>query len=144
MKNSSVKVVKTISAPANEVWHDIAKIGGIEEWSSPIADSAVTGEGVGARRVCNMVDGSGKIYETIETIDHEKRIFQYSIQQLPMPIKNVIGTMKVETLENDDTQVTWSVDFQVDEENEAMMQETITGFYEDVILGLERINQANI
>ena len=140
MKNSSVSVTKTIAADAESVWQSIAMIRNIENWLEPLADSEVTGEGVGAKRVCNMADGSGKIYETIETIDYERKVFQYSIQELPMPIKNVYGTMQVKDLGSGQTEVTWSVDFQVDEENETFMKDTITGFYVMGIQGLEKLH----
>ena len=142
MKKSNVSVSKTITAPAERVWESVAAIGGIENWSSPIADSEVSGEGEGAKRVCNMADGSGKIYETIETIDHGSKIFQYSIQELPMPISNPLGTIEVQELGNGLTKVNWSIEFEVEEEAEEMMKEMIEGFYVDGIQGLERINQA--
>lgn len=143
MKNASVNVTKVINAPADQVWANVAQIKGIEQWSTPLTDSVVTGEGVGAQRVCNLADGSGRICETIETIDHERKIFRYSIQEAPMPIHHPLGTIVIRDLGDSQTEVSWSVDFQVEEEHEAVMKETITGFYEDGILGLERINAGN-
>lgn len=141
MIDSSVSITRTIQADVSRVWNSVSEIGGIENWSTPIGDSEVSGEGVGAKRICNFADGSGKVFETIETIDSENRIFQYSVQDVPMPIANALGTISLRDLGDEGTEVTWSLKFQVAAEMEEDMKQTIVGFYEDGIQGLERVNQ---
>ena len=141
MKESSVSLTKVIEADTELVWASVAEIGGIENWSTAIGDSEVSGEGVGAKRVCNFADGSGKVYETIETLNHEEKVFQYSVQDVPMPISNPLGTIAVKEAGAGKTEVTWSLKFEVSPEMEEEMKTAIAGFYEDGILGLERVNQ---
>lgn len=140
MKSASVKVVRRIKAPAESVWKTISAIGGVEQWLSIIKTCKFEGSGAGATRVCTMADGS-TLNERIEKVDHQNRIFQYSIPEPPMPVKNLIGTMKVnETGKNGESEIEWSATFGVDESQEKEMSGLLEGIYREGINGLEKLN----
>ena len=135
MKKSNVSVRHAVDVPAQKMWNTISAIGGVDVWfSSLIKSCEVSGEGVGASRICNTE--AGPIYERIETIDHENRIFQYSIsEQNLMPVENFLGTMKVEE-EGEGSVVEWTAEFTVAAEAEAEVQANIRQLY---VTGVEGI-----
>ncbi len=142
MKNASVKVFKQINAPAEAVWKTISAIGGVDKWLSMIKTCRVEGSGAGAKRICTTADGA-TLHERIETIDQENRIFRYSIPEPPMPIKNLLGTMKVIAInQGNESQVEWSAMFEVEEANEAEMIAMLKGIYSEGISGLEKLHAA--
>ncbi len=138
MKRTSLKVTKKINAPADKVWESVANPTEIKNWSSFIVNAELRGAGVGATRTCTMAVDS--FDEFIETIDHDYKIFQYSIPEPPMPIEGVLGTIQVRDLGEGKTEVEWRLNFSVAEEMETEIKEVITGVYEDGIAGLERQN----
>ncbi len=142
MKNSSVKVVKKINAPAEAVWQTISAIAGVDKWLSMIKTCRLEGTGVGAKRVCTTVDGV-TLYERIEAIDQENRVFEYSIPEPPMPFKNLLGAMKVITGDNlNESQVDWSATFEVGEAQEAEVVAMLETIYSEGIIGLEKMHVA--
>ncbi|MCI0694811.1 SRPBCC family protein [candidate division KSB1 bacterium] len=142
MKSASIKVSKKISAPANAVWQTISAIGGVDKWLAMIKTCRFEGTGAGAKRVCTTADGA-TLYERIEAVDHEKRIFQYSIAEPPMPIKNLLGTMQVIAGDNgNESQVDWSATFEVEEAHAAEMIAMLEGIYSEGITGLEKLHAA--
>jgi hypothetical protein len=142
MKTSSVKVSKKISAPANAVWQTISAIGGVDKWLSLITTCSVEGTGAGAKRICTTADGA-TLYERIEAIDQENKIFRYAIPAPPMPIKNLLGTMQVIAGNNGhETQVDWSATFEVEEAHEAAMIAMLEGIYSEGMTGLGKLHAA--
>lgn len=140
MKRSSVKVVEKINAPADAVWKTISAIGGVDKWLSMIKTCRFEGIGAGAKRICTTADGA-TLHERIEAIDHANRVFQYAVPEPPMPIKNLLGTMKVLAINGgNESQVDWSATFEVDEANEAEMIAMLEGIYSQGIQGLEKVN----
>jgi uncharacterized protein YndB with AHSA1/START domain len=142
MKNSSIKVVRKINAPADAVWQTISAIGGVDKWLGMIKTCHFEGTGAGAKRVCTTADGM-TINERIDAIDQENRVFRYSIPEPPMPIKNLVGTMKVFAGDNgNEAQVDWSATFEVEEAQEAEMLAMLEAVYSDGIRGLEKLHTA--
>lgn len=142
MKTSSVKVVKKINAPADAVWQTISAIGGVDKWLAMIKTCRFEGTGAGAKRVCTTADGA-TIYERIEAINQENRVFQYAIAEPPMPIKNLLGTMKVIAGDNaNESQVEWSATFEVEKAHEADMIAMLESIYSEGITGLEKLHAA--
>ncbi len=142
MKQTSVTVVQKIQAPVDAVWETISAIGGVDKWSGMIKTCRVEGSGAGAKRFCTMTDG-GELNENIDLVDHEKKVFQYSIPEPPMPIKDYVGTMKIkETGKNGETEVTWSATFKVEEANESEIRAMLEGAYADGITGIGQVSVA--
>ena len=140
MKSSSVKVVRTIKAPAEAIWQTISAIGGVDQWLGMIETCHFEGTGAGAKRVCTTADGM-TINERIDAIDHENRVFRYTVPEPPMPVKNLSGTMKVFDSDNGkEAQVVWSATFDVEESQEAEMRAMLESIYSEGISGLERLH----
>ncbi len=135
-----ISVTREIQAPAEQVWNEIAKVDGWERWLGVLTGSKAEGREVGSTRVCHTEDGD--VLETVEMIDPELRLFQYSIQSAPFPVANALGTLRVKELGEDTTEVTWSLNFDPPDEGVDELIAAIEGIYQDGIAGLERIVQA--
>lgn len=137
MKRTRVEVTQTIAANINDVWKSIANPVDIQNWSNMISKAELDGEArVGATRTCTM--GEDVFSEFIETLDHELRIFQYSIPEPPFPITHVLGTIQLKEKGNSKTEISWSLNFSVVPEMENDISNAIREVYLDGIAGLER------
>lgn len=102
-----------IPASADEVWRIVRDFGAISEWTPPIADADVSGEGVGAERTLTLADG-GRVVERLEALDEETRTLRYSIVESPLPIEHYEGTLSVQAAGASTCEVTWASTFDVD------------------------------
>jgi len=102
-----------LSAPADEVWRVVRDFGAIAEWTPPIADADVSGEGVGAERTLTLADG-GQVVERLEALDEAARTLRYSIVESPLPVEHYEGTLSVRAVDASTCEVTWASTFDVD------------------------------
>ncbi|MEO1257211.1 MAG: SRPBCC family protein [Bacteroidota bacterium] len=140
MKKSSLTVRHSVDVPAHKMWETISAIGGVDVWfSSLIKSCEVIGEGVGATRICRTE--AGPINERIEAIDHDNRIFRYSIsEQNLLPVDNFLGTMKVEE-EGAGSAVVWTAEFTVAAAAEAEVHTNIHQLYVTGVEGIANLHR---
>ena len=127
----TINTTHVIDAPAEEVWQRISQATGVNDWL-PI------GTGVGAQRVCTTEQGD--MNETILVIDHENRIFQYTINEQPLsPVEDIVGTMRVGE-KNGRTELRWSLDFTLPDETQfPAVQQAVEALYAAGAHGLETL-----
>ncbi len=135
----SVSVVKSISAPADQVWASIRQFSGIENYLPMIAKSEVEGSGVGAKRTCTTGDGA-QLVERLEALDDTKRSLSYSIAEAPMPMDGYYGTMTVRDLGGGKCEVSWSSTFECPDGAADGMEKMLEGIYAAGIDGLEKLH----
>ena len=125
-----------LNAPANRVWENIRKATGVNTWLPVITACRLDGN----KRICTTEQGD--MEETILKIDNVQRLFQYSIdKQSLLPIKDVIGTMKVSDKAGK-TELTWNLDFSIQDETVLpVVTQAIQSMYEAGAKGLETISQ---
>ena len=136
----TIQTLHTINASIEKVWENISKATGVNTWLPVITACRLEGQGEGAKRVCTTEQGDMK--ETIVKIDHEKKIFQYSIDTQPLlPIENVLGTMELRE-NNGNTRLNWSLEFVIQDESLfPIVQQAIEGMYAEGATGLENISK---
>ncbi len=99
-----------IKAPVDKVWQLIAQGDGVESWIPIIKSSKID---QGNRRFCEMHEG-GDLEETF-LISEAKRTFMYSIdKQEAFPATNIVGTIKVEAIDENHTRLFWDVEMDVE------------------------------
>lgn len=135
MGRETVTVSHTIDAPIDRVWAAISAIGGLERWFPVIETCQVEGTGVGARRICGLANGA-TLYETVRTIDHAAKRFQYSIDESPLPVSNYLGTVALSDAGGGRTVLSWTAEFDVDEGHRDEMKGMFAGALGDGIRGL--------
>ncbi len=133
---AEVKVTKVVDVRAQDAWNAIRSIGGLDRWFPVIAKCSVQGQGVGARRVCELANGV-TLFEKVEQIDDAGRVFKYSITDSPLPIRNYLGTVKVHDAGGGKSEITWSAKFDVADDHRDEMVGMLSGAFADGIKGLE-------
>lgn len=139
---SQARVVRSIDAPAKEVWKTLRDFNRVEKFLPAVASCAVEGSGVGARRVCTLQDGS-KVFERLVTIDEQEWMLRYSVTQSQLPFESYLGTIKVRDLGNRKCQIDWSSTFDPIGMPEAQVIGMIESMYSESIEGLERTCSVN-
>jgi hypothetical protein len=124
---ASVEEHVRIPAPADEVWPIVRDFGSIADWTPPITDAALDGEGVGAERTLTLADG-GQVVERLEALDDEARTLRYSIVDGPLPVTGYEGTFSVAAIDDATCEVTWGSTFAVD----GAPEDEITGTFEEL------------
>ena len=134
MKKSSFTFSKEINITPEQAWKIIGAVNGVDKWVGPITACSVDGD----KRVCATEEGSFE--EDILKIDHENRVFKYGIpKQHMVPVSNIIGQMSVTNGTNNHAIVTWTWNFDVTEENEAVAKETFNMLGTMGIDGIEQL-----
>lgn len=137
---TEVVVSKTIQVPANKAWSTLSSFRNIEA-ISPIERSETIGEGAGATRTCYMPDGA-TIYEVLDMVDNATMEMQYKITEGPFPVTGYVSNVKVEATGNSSCKITWSCQFDTNEETKAAMVQLFEGFYHVIIDSLESTIQS--
>ena len=135
---SQARVVRSINAPAKEVWKTLRDFNRVEKFLPAVASCTLEGTGVGARRVCTLQNGS-KVFERLVTIDETERILRYSVTQSLLPFESYLGTIKVRDIGNHKCQIDWSSTFDPTGIPESQVVGMIESMYLESIEGLEKL-----
>lgn len=104
------KVVETIDASIDKVWPEISNFRSIKP--GPGIDAVdYEGEGVGMTR--HVKTANGTIVERLDSLDDGAHTFSYSIinDDGPLPFSDYSSSVKVESVGDAVTQVTWVGNF---------------------------------
>ena len=121
MRNTT-HVTKTIGAPYQDIWSKVSKMTDMEDILPDMVTSTEVSHEHGdvPTRVCTTHKGES-INETIEMngeiLQGSIGIFQYYIREISMPLSNVLGTILVRKISDSETEVTWSANYDVEEDH---------------------------
>jgi uncharacterized protein YndB with AHSA1/START domain len=141
MPRETVTIKHTIGAPIDRVWAAVSAIGGLDQWFPMIETCRVEGSGVGARRICGLANGA-VLHETVTTIDHAAKRFQYTIaDDSPLPVSNYLGTVTLAAA-GGGTVLTWTAAFDVDDAAREEMAAMLQGALGDGVQGMAKALEA--
>lgn len=132
-----LNVTHTIAADTEQTWASISQIGGLDRWFNVISNCSVIGDGVGATRILTLADGA-KMQDRIDAIDHLNKRFCYTRTESPFPVQSYQGTVIVRNAGEALTEVSWTVEIDVEEEQYGPLAEFISNALSGGIKGLER------
>lgn len=134
----NIKATREIPIPSSDLWQTVRRMTRMEEWyPGLIRKSEVLEEdGMEPRRNCVMQDG-GVLKERILLRDDLTRTFVYAIDSLPLPAKNVVGTIRIDDVGNGRSHVTWSANMALDPQSADQITAMVTGMYEAGLASLE-------
>ena len=132
---TTVKVTKNIDVSPQAVWSTISAGDGLDKWLPVITQCRLEGSGEGATRYCTMENGA-QLKERIVEVDHARRRFRYTIDEHPLPARNLAGTVEVRDAGSNKSEVTWSADFDADEPHRAEIEGMFREVYSGAIDGL--------
>ena len=98
---------RDLTSSAERVWEIVAAVGGVDKWLPVMKSCRVEGQGAGARRYCEMADGT-KLTETVTAIDQETRTFRYRVDQ-GLPVRSYEGVVQVRDARGVKPEVVWTV-----------------------------------
>ena len=134
MKNAEHSIQVAIDVTPAEAWGVIAAVKGVDQWLAPITACRVEGN----QRICTTE--SGEFVEDILKVDSTNRVFEYGIpEQNMMPIRNIIGSMKVTETPEGKAQITWTWKYEVEAANDASAKEGLTMIGTMGITGIESL-----
>lgn len=84
---------RDLTTSPERVWGVVAAVGGVDKWLPVMKSCRVEGQGPGARRYCEMADGT-KLKETVTAIDQATRTFRYRVDE-GLPVRSYEGVMQV-------------------------------------------------
>ncbi|MGZ4978858.1 MAG: SRPBCC family protein [Methylobacter sp.] len=131
-------ITKKLNVPSEKVWDAISKIGRLDVWFPFIETCKVEGSGPGALRYMTIVDGGGKIKDTIEEIDSKNMKLIYLRPISPFPVTYYKGTVEVFTSYDGLGVVVWTIDFESKPEDSASVAELVHGAISAGIDGMEK------
>ena len=126
MQKSEAKISLVLNVSADEAWKVISSVDGVDKWFPSVIKSCRYENGT---RYCETNDGI-PLVENILEINHENRIFKFSIpEQTMLPVSGIEETMQVKKNQNGETTVDWSGTWLVNKENEHSMIETFLNLW---------------
>ena len=134
---AEVQVTEEVKASADRVWELVRDFGDIAKWAGAgIQSCEVEGEGVGAIRTLGVGAGA-PIRERLESHDDEKRSFQYSILDGPLPVADYLATFQVNETGPDRCKIEWGSRFEPAGLPEEQVQGILRGVYEGGIRAIK-------
>jgi Polyketide cyclase / dehydrase and lipid transport len=102
-----------IDAPIDELWQLLSDFNNVAMWHPDVVLSRIEsgiGTQAGAVRAIRLRDGT-PVRERLLAISGADHSYTYSVIEAPLPLRNHRSTVKLESLGNAKTRVTWTADF---------------------------------
>lgn len=122
---AEVHVSKRYGVPGQAMWERIGDPGKISEWHPAIETTEMLD---GGKTRIDTIAGGGRVSETI--LEQAERHHTYRIDESPLPVENLIGTIRVRDESKDACVVEWDATFEPTgiPENEAV--ELVRGIFQ--------------
>lgn len=133
--DTTAVIKRTVEAPVEDSWAAIRGIDGLDRWFPIIHGCAVEGSGVGALRILD-IGGGAELHDQIEEIDDAARRFVYLRTVHPFPCTRYVGTVVVESLGADSSEVTWTIETDVSAEARDELSAFVVSAISDGLAGM--------
>jgi hypothetical protein len=121
-------VTAVYQVSADQLWETVDFHQPSENIMPPIASSTRAGEGVGATKV-NALQGGGEVHLLLAYYAPEEGAFNYTIQSSPLPVKNYVGVVRVTSLGDQRSELSWQGIYDPEGVSEEEADEILGGFY---------------
>ena len=125
---AGAKVTAVYQVSADELWRTVDFHQPSENVMPPIESSKRTGNGVGATKV-NTLQGGGDVHLLLVYYSPEERAFNYTIQSSPLPVKNYVGVVRVKSLGDQRSELSWQGIYDPEGVSEEEADQILGGFY---------------
>ena len=122
---TEVHLSKRYDVPGQQMWERIGDPGKISEWHPAIEATEMLD--VGNTRVDTIV-GGGRVSETI--LEQGERHHTYQIDESPLPVENLVGTIRVRDETDDACVVAWDATFEPAGISEHEAVELVSGIFQ--------------
>ena len=122
---AEVSVSKRYDVSGAEMWGRIGDPADIYKWHPAIEATEMADEG--KTRIDSLPDG-GRVSETI--LEQGERHHTYRIDESPLPVENLVGTIRVRDDEDSGCVVQWDATFDAAGISEAEATELVGGIFQ--------------
>lgn len=122
---AGVSVSKRYEISGPEMWHRIGDPADIYKWH-PAIEATEMADG-GKTRIDTLPDGA-RVSETI--LEHGERHHTYRIDESPLPVENLVGTIRVRDEEGSTCVVQWDATFDATGISDAEATELVRGIFQ--------------
>lgn len=122
---AEVHVSKRYDVPGQTMWERIGDPGKISEWHPAIETTEMLD---GGKTRIDTIVGGGRVSETI--LEQADRHHTYRIDESPLPVKDLIGTIRVRDESKDACVVEWDATFEPTEIPEDEAVELVRGIFQ--------------
>lgn len=139
----TVQIIRTIGAPAENIWKTIRAYDNVESWNPLVTSSKITGTDEGSERICEVQLGEqrGEIVENLDSVDEENKTIQISVTKAPPPFGGLQATFQVKSLDENKAELLISTDVADSDETAKglrdvfhMMAEGLTKLHEKEVI----------
>jgi|GEM_PF-2531245 len=121
----------TYKVSADELWKLVDFHQPAENIMPPIESSKLEGNGIGAIKLANL-KGGGELVLQLVYFSEKSMVYNYVIRTSPLPLKNYVGQVRVESLGKGRSKLTWKSAFDPKGVTQAKADETVMGFYKSI------------
>lgn len=121
-------VTAVYSVSADKLWEAVDFHQPSEKIMPPIESSMREGDGLGALKV-NKLNGGGEVHLQLVHYAPEEKAFNYIIQSSPLPVSNYVGEVRVTSLGENRSQLSWRGVYQPAGVPQEKADEILQGFY---------------
>lgn len=122
---AEVSVCERYDVPAEEMWQRIGDPGDIYRWH-PAIEATEMANG-GKTRIDTLPDGA-RVSETI--LEQGERHHTYRIDESPLPVENLVGTIRVRDEQGSACVVEWDASFDAAGVSDAEAVELVRGIFQ--------------
>lgn len=133
---AEVRVDRTLNAPIEQVWESFSTFCSIQSWQSLVNTCDVYENRHGIHRTIVMNDG-GIFIERLSEFSDSRHSYTYTIVTGPLGLKNYQANLDFDSRQAKRTHLTWRANFDIDQELEQEMTETLTLLFNNGIDGME-------
>lgn len=134
------KIINTehiLNAPIENIWSNIKKGDGVENWIPIIKDSKLTSD---CQRLCHTQDGA-ELVETFLSSDATNTFLLGVNKQNAFPGESILATMRLERIEDSKTKLYWDLELSIADEMFTEFKQNIEGLYQVSASNLESISK---
>jgi hypothetical protein len=132
----NIECHQSIAVASDKAWEAIAAIGGLDRWFPVISTCRVEGAGVGVIRILALTNGA-EMRDRVSEINSCAKRFRYERTRSPFPVTKYVGAVEVKDGAGPGTQLSWTVQIEVEEEAREQLVAFLEQALSDGINGLE-------
>lgn len=137
-------IAEKLTVPVDVAWSAVRGFGQLDSWFPSMATCRVEGEGVGANRFLEIVNGGGYIHDILRSLDVTGRRLVYERVESPFPVSSYFGTVEVLGSFDGLAVVVWTIEFETDLENSGPVKEILEVGIGEGLAGMKAALSTNV
>jgi len=132
----------TINGSADKIWEILRSFDKVETYQSGTTKTELVGQGVGSQRTLTITTPDGNTINVVEKLDYlndDDKTMKLSLIDGPFPLNSAVVTIKVNSLEDNKTEVEFDGNIDPKPGAEEGMENGFKFAFQDSLQGLEKL-----